>query len=69
MMPLCLLIYTKMWVDSGTIIIPYDNIGKSFLCKISEYYYSTLPIPDYILRPGLDPVSIYLLHQQQFVPI
>ncbi|GAB5566462.1 ileal sodium/bile acid cotransporter [Prionailurus iriomotensis] len=27
MMPLCLFIYTKMWVDSGTIIIPFDNIG------------------------------------------
>jgi hypothetical protein len=33
MMPLCLYIYTKMWVDSGSIIIPYDNIGKSILCK------------------------------------
>lgn len=45
MMPLCLLIYTKMWVDSGTIIIPYDNIGKSLLCKISEYYSPALCLP------------------------
>lgn len=28
MMPLCLFVYTKMWVDSGTIVIPYDSIGK-----------------------------------------
>lgn len=36
MMPLCLLIYTKMWADAGTIVIPYDNIGKSFLWQISD---------------------------------
>ncbi|ELK14908.1 ileal sodium/bile acid cotransporter [Pteropus alecto] len=34
MMPLCLLIYTKMWVDSGTIIIPYDNIGTSLVALV-----------------------------------
>ncbi|XP_038673876.1 ileal sodium/bile acid cotransporter [Scyliorhinus canicula] len=27
MMPLCLFIYTKTWVDSDTIQIPYDSIG------------------------------------------
>lgn len=34
MMPLCLLIYTKAWVDSGTIIIPYDNIGTSLVALV-----------------------------------
>ncbi|XP_058599158.1 ileal sodium/bile acid cotransporter [Panthera onca] len=34
MMPLCLFIYTKMWVDSGTIIIPFDNIGTSLVALV-----------------------------------
>ncbi|KAF4025811.1 hypothetical protein G4228_017631 [Cervus hanglu yarkandensis] len=34
MMPLCLLIYTKMWVDSGMIVIPYDNIGISLVALV-----------------------------------
>ncbi|KAL4691025.1 hypothetical protein H8959_013986 [Pygathrix nigripes] len=34
MMPLCLLIYTKMWVDSGSIVIPYDNIGTSLVALV-----------------------------------
>ncbi|XP_062051242.1 ileal sodium/bile acid cotransporter [Lepus europaeus] len=34
MMPLCLYVYTKMWVDSGTIIIPYDNIGTSLVALV-----------------------------------
>ncbi|XP_012660489.1 ileal sodium/bile acid cotransporter [Otolemur garnettii] len=34
MMPLCLLIYTKMWVDSGSIIIPYDSIGISLVALV-----------------------------------
>ncbi|XP_007110092.2 ileal sodium/bile acid cotransporter [Physeter macrocephalus] len=34
MMPLCLLIYTKMWVDSGKIIIPYDKIGISLVALV-----------------------------------
>nr|XP_004663456.1 ileal sodium/bile acid cotransporter [Jaculus jaculus] len=34
MMPLCLYIYTKMWVDSGTIVIPYDNIGTSLVALV-----------------------------------
>uniref|UniRef100_A0A8C5LKC9 Ileal sodium/bile acid cotransporter n=1 Tax=Leptobrachium leishanense TaxID=445787 RepID=A0A8C5LKC9_9ANUR len=29
MMPLCLFIYSKMWVDSSSIKIPYDSIGIS----------------------------------------
>ncbi|KAM4699011.1 ileal sodium/bile acid cotransporter-like [Discoglossus pictus] len=29
MMPLCLFIYTKRWVDSDEIVIPYDSIGTS----------------------------------------
>ncbi|KAJ1115915.1 hypothetical protein NDU88_004135 [Pleurodeles waltl] len=29
MMPLCLFIYTKIWVDSNSIVIPYDSIGIS----------------------------------------
>lgn len=36
MMPLCLLIYTKLWVNSGMIVIPFDNIGKSLLRQISR---------------------------------
>ncbi|XP_044106014.1 ileal sodium/bile acid cotransporter isoform X2 [Neovison vison] len=31
MMPLCLFIYTKMWVNSGTIVIPFNNIAKIIL--------------------------------------
>lgn len=57
MMPLCLLIYTKMWVDSGMIIIPYDNIGKSFLYKISECHLPTPCLCQLRLRPGSDPDS------------
>ncbi|XP_037005963.2 ileal sodium/bile acid cotransporter isoform X3 [Artibeus jamaicensis] len=34
MMPLCLLIYTKMWVDSGMIVIPYSNIGTSLIALV-----------------------------------
>ncbi|XP_017825882.4 ileal sodium/bile acid cotransporter [Callithrix jacchus] len=34
MMPLCLLIYTKMWVDSGSLKIPYDNIGTSLVALV-----------------------------------
>ncbi|EDM08777.1 rCG43344 [Rattus norvegicus] len=34
MMPLCLFIYTKMWVDSGTIVIPYDSIGISLVALV-----------------------------------
>ncbi|XP_059935767.1 ileal sodium/bile acid cotransporter [Mesoplodon densirostris] len=34
MMPLCLLIYTKMWADSGIIIIPYDKIGISLVALV-----------------------------------
>ncbi|XP_048197063.1 ileal sodium/bile acid cotransporter [Perognathus longimembris pacificus] len=34
MMPLCLYIYTKMWVDTGSIIIPYDSIGTSLVALV-----------------------------------
>uniref|UniRef100_A0A8C6QG76 Ileal sodium/bile acid cotransporter n=1 Tax=Nannospalax galili TaxID=1026970 RepID=A0A8C6QG76_NANGA len=34
MMPLCLFIYTTMWVDSGSIVIPYDNIGISLVALV-----------------------------------
>ncbi|CAO2611349.1 Ileal sodium/bile acid cotransporter [Lemmus lemmus] len=34
MMPLCLFIYTKTWVDSGTIVIPYDSIGTSLVALV-----------------------------------
>ncbi|XP_037656140.1 ileal sodium/bile acid cotransporter [Choloepus didactylus] len=34
MMPLCLFIYTKMWTDTGTIIIPYDSIGTSLVALV-----------------------------------
>ncbi|KAM5288746.1 ileal sodium/bile acid cotransporter [Ctenodactylus gundi] len=34
MMPLCLYIYTKVWVDSGSIVIPFDNIGISLVALV-----------------------------------
>ncbi|NXC48211.1 NTCP2 protein, partial [Penelope pileata] len=34
MMPLCLLIYTKMWTDSDAIVLPYDSIGISLAALI-----------------------------------
>ncbi|XP_004680334.1 PREDICTED: ileal sodium/bile acid cotransporter [Condylura cristata] len=34
MMPLCLFIYTKMWTDAGTIVIPYDSIGTSLVALV-----------------------------------
>lgn len=34
MMPLCLFIYTKKWVDSSSIIIPYDSIGISLVTLV-----------------------------------
>uniref|UniRef100_A0A8D0GKI1 Ileal sodium/bile acid cotransporter n=1 Tax=Sphenodon punctatus TaxID=8508 RepID=A0A8D0GKI1_SPHPU len=34
MMPLCLFIYTKMWTDTGSIIIPYDSIGISLVALV-----------------------------------
>ncbi|KAF5920365.1 ileal sodium/bile acid cotransporter [Diceros bicornis minor] len=34
MMPLCLFTYTKMWVESGTIVIPYNNIGTSLVTLV-----------------------------------
>uniref|UniRef100_A0A8C5LK96 Ileal sodium/bile acid cotransporter n=1 Tax=Leptobrachium leishanense TaxID=445787 RepID=A0A8C5LK96_9ANUR len=34
MMPLCLFIYTKVWVDTGSIVIPYDSIGISLVALV-----------------------------------
>ncbi|XP_063806833.1 ileal sodium/bile acid cotransporter-like [Pseudophryne corroboree] len=34
MMPLCLFIYTKKWVDSNSIQIPYDSIGISLVTLV-----------------------------------
>uniref|UniRef100_H0UVP5 Ileal sodium/bile acid cotransporter n=1 Tax=Cavia porcellus TaxID=10141 RepID=H0UVP5_CAVPO len=34
MMPLCLYIYTKMWVDSGSIVIPFDSLGISLVALV-----------------------------------
>ncbi|XP_044523115.1 ileal sodium/bile acid cotransporter [Gracilinanus agilis] len=34
MMPLCLFLYTKMWIDTGTIKIPYDSLGISLVALI-----------------------------------
>ncbi|XP_008581534.1 PREDICTED: ileal sodium/bile acid cotransporter [Galeopterus variegatus] len=34
MMPLCLYIYTKMWARTGTIVVPYNNIGISLVALV-----------------------------------
>ncbi|CAI9620180.1 unnamed protein product [Staurois parvus] len=34
MMPLCLFLYSKKWVDSDSIIIPYDTIGISLVTLV-----------------------------------
>ncbi|XP_075118930.1 ileal sodium/bile acid cotransporter-like [Leptodactylus fuscus] len=34
MMPLCLFLYTKKWVDSSAIVIPYDSIGISLVTLV-----------------------------------
>ncbi|XP_056416080.1 ileal sodium/bile acid cotransporter-like [Hyla sarda] len=34
MMPLCLFLYTKTWVDSSSIIIPYDSIGIALVSLV-----------------------------------
>ncbi|KAF5899636.1 ileal sodium/bile acid cotransporter, partial [Clarias magur] len=34
MMPLCLLIYTSVWISSDTIQIPYDSIGITLVCLL-----------------------------------
>ncbi|XP_075053811.1 ileal sodium/bile acid cotransporter-like [Mixophyes fleayi] len=34
MMPLCLFLYTKTWVDSSAIIIPYDSIGIALVSLV-----------------------------------
>ncbi|XP_060047826.1 ileal sodium/bile acid cotransporter isoform X2 [Erinaceus europaeus] len=34
MMPLCLFIYTKMWTDMGSLVIPYDSIGTSLVALV-----------------------------------
>ncbi|KAG8452089.1 hypothetical protein GDO86_004034 [Hymenochirus boettgeri] len=34
MMPLCLFLYTKKWVDSDSIVIPYDSIGISLVTLV-----------------------------------
>ncbi|KAM9319995.1 ileal sodium/bile acid cotransporter-like [Gastrophryne carolinensis] len=34
MMPLCLFLYTKKWVDSNSIVIPYDSIGISLVTLV-----------------------------------
>lgn len=49
MMPLCLLIYTKMWTDADAIILPYDSIGES-----SETALSLLSI-----LPSVTTISLY----------
>ncbi|NWH27062.1 ileal sodium/bile acid cotransporter [Grus americana] len=34
MMPLCLFVYTTMWTDSDTIVLPYDSIGISLVALV-----------------------------------
>lgn len=34
MMPLCLLIYTSLWVSADTILIPYDSIGITLVALL-----------------------------------
>ncbi|CAJ0948903.1 unnamed protein product, partial [Ranitomeya imitator] len=34
MMPLCLFLYTKTWVDSNSVIIPYDSIGIALVSLV-----------------------------------
>ncbi|XP_044141497.1 ileal sodium/bile acid cotransporter-like [Bufo gargarizans] len=34
MMPLCLFLYTKRWVDSSSIVIPYDSIGIALVSLV-----------------------------------
>ncbi|XP_075706397.1 ileal sodium/bile acid cotransporter-like [Rhinoderma darwinii] len=34
MMPLCLFLYTKTWVDSASIVIPYDSIGIALVTLV-----------------------------------
>ncbi|KFO23432.1 ileal sodium/bile acid cotransporter [Fukomys damarensis] len=34
MMPLCLFLYTKTWVETGSIVIPYDSIGISLVALV-----------------------------------
>ncbi|XP_040192121.1 ileal sodium/bile acid cotransporter [Rana temporaria] len=34
MMPLCLFLYTKKWVDTDSIVIPYDTIGISLVTLV-----------------------------------
>ncbi|XP_068121361.1 ileal sodium/bile acid cotransporter-like [Hyperolius riggenbachi] len=34
MMPLCLFLYTKMWVDANAIVIPYSTIGIALVALI-----------------------------------
>nr|XP_003218768.1 PREDICTED: ileal sodium/bile acid cotransporter [Anolis carolinensis] len=34
MMPLCLLVYTKIWTDYNSILIPYDSIGISLVALV-----------------------------------
>ncbi|XP_006131096.2 ileal sodium/bile acid cotransporter [Pelodiscus sinensis] len=34
MMPLCLFVYTKMWTETESIIIPYDSIGISLVALV-----------------------------------
>ncbi|XP_068121360.1 ileal sodium/bile acid cotransporter-like [Hyperolius riggenbachi] len=34
MMPLCLFLYSRQWVDSDSIIIPYNNIGISLVALV-----------------------------------
>uniref|UniRef100_A0A7M4FHM9 Ileal sodium/bile acid cotransporter n=1 Tax=Crocodylus porosus TaxID=8502 RepID=A0A7M4FHM9_CROPO len=34
MMPLCLFVYTKMWTDTGSIVLPYDSIGISLVALV-----------------------------------
>ncbi|XP_053160889.1 ileal sodium/bile acid cotransporter isoform X2 [Hemicordylus capensis] len=34
MMPLCLLVYTRIWTDYDSILIPYDSIGISLVALV-----------------------------------
>ncbi|XP_063066770.1 sodium-dependent organic anion transporter-like [Engraulis encrasicolus] len=34
MMPLCLLVYTRRWVDTGMIRMPYSKIGITLVCMV-----------------------------------
>lgn len=65
MMPLCLFIYTSVWISADTIQIPFDSIGKTY----NLYYLNTFvthPITVLLITGGTVDFIYFVLDESNF---